>query len=323
MSLNILHTLRGYHAVIPAPSCTASSSICVLYGRRRIGKTTLLTHWLETRGHPGFYWLATDTSSAALLRSLSAFVYRAAHGEPPVDPEQTYPNWEKLLREIIRLAGGRREKLVVILDEFTYAIDAYHDLPHKLQAAWDQALKDLPILLILSGSHIGMMENEILARRAPLYGRATGSIKLRPLPFKDVRAMFPRYDTEACIALYSVLGGVPYYLQRMDPEASVSEHIGELGASEAGVPSDRSRCSPQPKEPLRNHGPVSPFLSPLSGPAAAVYRSRGVFFGLENDRASLARFRGHTHLRRAVPGMGLRGGGSRLADLSISANRLT
>lgn len=200
-------------------------ALCILYGRRRIGKTTLLTHWFETRKHPGFYWLATDTSSTALLRSLSAFVYREAHGEPPVDPEQTYPNWEELLREVIRLAGGRQEKLVIILDEFTYAIDAYPDLPHKLQAAWDQALKDLPILLILSGSHIGMMENEILARRAPLYGRATGTLKLGPLPFKDVRAMFPRYDMEACIALYSVLGGVPYYLQRMDPEASVVDNI--------------------------------------------------------------------------------------------------
>jgi hypothetical protein len=56
----------------------------MLYGRRRIGKTALLTHWVVTRGHPGFYRLATDTSSPALLRSLSAFLYREAHGESPV-----------------------------------------------------------------------------------------------------------------------------------------------------------------------------------------------------------------------------------------------
>lgn len=202
-----------------------TGSLCIIYGRRRIGKTTLLTHWLESRNHPGFYWLATDSSSAALLRSLSKPVYEMLHGELPPEPEYSYFDWDELLREIVRLVKGRNQKLVIILDEFTYAIDAYPDLPYKLQAAWDQHLKDLPIMLVLSGSQIGMMEEEILAHRSPLYGRATGALKLTQLSFRNVRALFPRYDIESCIALYSVLGGVPYYLQRMDPQLSVVDNI--------------------------------------------------------------------------------------------------
>src|SRR5690606_794318 len=184
------------------------ASFCVVYGRRRIGKTRLLTHWLQTRDHPGFYWLATDSSPAALLRSLSHLVYQQVNGRTPAAADFTYHSWEELLREVARLGEQEGQRPAVILDEFTYAIDAYPDLTYKLQAAWDQLLKERNIMLIISGSHIGMMESEVLAQRSPLYGRATGLLKLEQLPFRDVRALFPGYNAESCIALYSVLGGV-------------------------------------------------------------------------------------------------------------------
>jgi uncharacterized protein len=83
-------------------------------------------------------------------------------------------------------------------------------------------------------------------RARPLYGRATGLLKMTPLPFKDVRALFPGYDVAACIALYSVLGGVPYYLERIDPALSVVDNIVEkvmgwsaLGPGRAASPAPR------------------------------------------------------------------------------------
>lgn len=203
------------------------ASFCIVYGRRRIGKTRLLTHWLKTRDVPGFYWLATDSSPAALLRSLSALVYQQVHGQTPASTDFTYHSWEELFRELGRLGQRNAPRQVVILDEFTYAIDAYPDLTHKLQAAWDHLLIERNIMLVLSGSHIGMMEEGILAQRSPLFGRATGLLKLDQLPFRDVRASFPAYDVESCIALYSVLGGVPYYLERIDPTMSVVDNIVE------------------------------------------------------------------------------------------------
>lgn len=202
-----------------------SGTLCVVYGRRRVGKTRLMTHWLASRDAPGFYWLATDSSPGALLRSLSHALYGQIHGQAPADPGFTYYDWDELFREMARLATGAGPKQVIILDEFTYAIDAYPDLPFKLQAAWDHQLKDRPIMLVLSGSHVGMMEDGVLAPRSPLYGRATGLLKMAPLPFKDVRALFPQYDVAACIALYSVLGGVPYYLERIDPTLSITDNI--------------------------------------------------------------------------------------------------
>jgi len=202
-------------------------SLCVVYGRRRIGKTRLLTHWLESGEHPGFYWLATDSTSASLLRSLSKMIYQELHGEAPEQPDFSYFDWDELFRELVGLLDKSDRKMVIILDEFTYAIDAYPDLPNKLQAVWDHELKERPIMLVISGSHVGMMEDEVLAHRSPLYGRATGRLKLRQLPFRDVRSLFPDYDIETSVALYSVLGGVPYYLEYLDPSLSLVENIVE------------------------------------------------------------------------------------------------
>ena len=200
-------------------------TLCVVYGRRRVGKTRLLTQWLSSQDVPGFYWLATDSSPAALLRSLSHALYAQIHGHPAADANFTYYNWDELFQEMVRLVQNKEEKQVIILDEFTYAVDAYPDLPAKLQSAWDHHLRDLPILLILSGSHVGMMEDDVLASRSPLYGRATGLLKMGPLPFKDVRSLFPNYDIASSIALYSVLGGIPYYLERIDPSLSIVDNI--------------------------------------------------------------------------------------------------
>lgn len=200
-------------------------TLCVVYGRRRVGKTRLITHWLNGREATGFYWLATDSSPAALLRSLSHALYEQIHKQPPADANFTYYDWDELFQEMVRWVSASEQKQVVILDEFTYAIHAYPDLPAKLQSIWDRHLRDKPILLILSGSHVGMMEDDVLASRSPLYGRATGLLKMNPLPFKDVRTLFPQYDIASSIALYSVLGGVPYYLERVDPMLSVVDNI--------------------------------------------------------------------------------------------------
>jgi hypothetical protein len=68
-----------------------------------------------------------------LLHSLSRALYEQIHGQSPADPGFTYYNWDELFRELARLVTSSSQKQVVILDEFTYAIDAYPDLPFKLK----------------------------------------------------------------------------------------------------------------------------------------------------------------------------------------------
>ncbi len=202
---------------------TEEARFLVLYGRRRIGKTRLLTHWLESRVHRAIYWVAKPASSAALLRSFSQAVYRESHAEATADPEFTYPSWEMAWQEVAELT--RTSRLALFLDEFTYTLDATPDLAGTLQNAWDQTLSRSNLFLVLAGSHLGMMERELLAYRAPLYGRASGKLLLQQLPFSALRELFPEYDAAERVALYATLGGIPAYLERFDPRRSLSHNV--------------------------------------------------------------------------------------------------
>lgn len=195
----------------------------VLYGRRRIGKTRLLTHWLRSREPRSLYWVAKPAPGASLLRGFSQAVYGLAHPGATIDPEFTLPSWEMAWHEVALLS--RADRLALVLDEFTYTLDATPDLAGTLQNAWDQELSRANLFLVLAGSHVGMMEREVLAYRAPLYGRASGRLLLQQMPFRALAQFFPDYDAAQRVAVYAVLGGVPAYLERFDPQRSVAHNI--------------------------------------------------------------------------------------------------
>ncbi|HHN94399.1 MAG TPA: hypothetical protein ENK17_06495, partial [Anaerolineae bacterium] len=94
------------------------SQFLILYGRRRVGKTTLLLHWAQRSGVPFVYWVANRLSPTLQLRSFSQALYNAAHPQSPADADFTYPSWEMALTQAVHLAADRR--LILILDEFPY-----------------------------------------------------------------------------------------------------------------------------------------------------------------------------------------------------------
>lgn len=197
----------------------------VLYGRRRVGKTALLTHWLESRKRPALYWTADRTSAAAQLRSFSAAVQSYISPDQPVAADFTYSTWEMAFNEVARLATDR---LVVVIDEFTYLIETAPSVPSVLQRLWDHRLKRSHVLLILTGSHAGMIEREVLAYRSPLYNRATSSLHLQPMPFGVLTRFFPKYSAKDRANIYACVGGVPQYLELCDANRSVNDNLQRL-----------------------------------------------------------------------------------------------
>ncbi|MCB0109347.1 MAG: ATP-binding protein, partial [Caldilineaceae bacterium] len=189
-----------------------------VYGRRRVGKTTLLRHWVEQSGLPFVYWVARRELADATRQSLARTLQRSKGREQVAH----FGSWEALFEEIAASTGD--EPRIYIFDEFPYAVESDPALPSHLQAAWDHLLKDKPITLILAGSHIGMMV-DLFNYQAPLYGRFTAQLHLNPLPFAAVQDFFPHYQAAERVATYAVLGGVPGYLERFDPRQSLSENI--------------------------------------------------------------------------------------------------
>ena len=198
----------------------------VLYGRRRVGKTALLGHWLETRKHPALFWTADRTSATAQLRSFSRALRSHTNPSQPVPDDFTYGNWESALDEVARLAQSGR--VVVVLDEFTYLIESEPALPSILQRLWDHQLKHSNLALVLTGSHAGMIEREVLTYRSPLYNRATSSLHLQPMSFGVLPVFLPKYSAEERAAVYACVGGVPQYLELFDTNLPVKENIEDM-----------------------------------------------------------------------------------------------
>ncbi len=187
------------------------AELIVVYGRRRVGKTALLRAFCENQ--PSAFWVASPSSEALLRRSFTDAIWQADHPGGGA-AGYSYESWERAFLALGELAAERR--LVVVIDEFPYLANADPSIPSVLQKVWDERLQHTRLMLILCGSHIGMMERELLEYRAPLYGRRTGQIHLRPLPLRAAAALFPAYDAVQQIETYAVLGGIPAYLTQWD-----------------------------------------------------------------------------------------------------------
>jgi len=193
-----------------------------VYGRRRVGKTTLLLHWARQTGIPNLYWVArretADASRHSLARSLWAWAYPdLVNPEPP-----RFDSWEILFREMARMLDGQRT--IVILDEFPYLVESDPAFASHLQAAWDHLFKNSPHIFLLAGSHIGMMV-DMMAYKAPLYGRFSAQMPVDALPFAALPEFFPNYPAAERVATYAVLGGIPAYLERFSPAQRLSDNI--------------------------------------------------------------------------------------------------
>lgn len=195
---------------------SASAGLLILYGRRRIGKTRLLTHFLEQRPevHP-FYWVATTHNEAYQLRDFSQAILRhdpRLAGPPTGD--FAFSGWEQALYHLADIVALNPQPQLIVLDEFTYLLRNEPAIGSLFQKVWDQRLSQIPQLkLILTGSLLGMMARELFSYQAPLYGRATAQLRLRPLPYGAVQELFPERRADERVAIYGVTGGVPAYLE--------------------------------------------------------------------------------------------------------------
>jgi AAA+ ATPase superfamily predicted ATPase len=196
------------------------AELLVVYGRRRVGKTSLLRAFCA--GRPNTFWVASLNSEAVLRQGFTDTLWQTTHPDEQA-AGFTYESWERAFRAMGELAAERRH--VAVIDELPYLVSADPSIPSVLQKVWDESLQHGRLMLVLCGSHIGMMERELLTYRAPLYGRRTGQIQLRPLPLRAAGAFFPHYAPAQQIEAYAVLGGIPAYLAQFDDRQPLLTNI--------------------------------------------------------------------------------------------------
>lgn len=195
----------------------------LVYGRRRIGKTTLLLHWARQTGRPLIYWTATRDTPAQVRLSCTQALWNWAYPDSQAVPR--FETWDEIFEMAAQLIAGR--PAILIMDEFSYAAESDSALPSDLQAAWDHRFKLSDITIVLAGSHIGLM-TDLMRYEAPLYGRFTGQLPVGPLSFAAVRQFLPHYGPAECVAVYAVVGGIPAYLERFSDRETIGANIQRL-----------------------------------------------------------------------------------------------
>ena len=183
----------------------------VIYGRRRVGKTTIINEFCK--GKPTVFFSALLEGTAKdNLKTLSRAIY--AYKEPNVTDAPEYNSFDSALGEITRLA--EKERIVFVIDEYPYLAKSYPSISSRLQHLIDHTWKDSKLYLILCGSSMSFMENQVLGYQSPLYGRRTGQFKIEPLTYKETAVFNPKLDNVTNSFVYGVTGGIPHYINKLN-----------------------------------------------------------------------------------------------------------
>lgn len=199
----------------------------VIYGRRRIGKTTLIKQFIKSK--TAFYFLATKEVESQSMKRFAGVIARTTGNS--VMQKAAFSDWLDLFQAVADYKPN--EKKVLVIDEFPYLVKVNDSFPSILQNAWDEILKDSNVMLILCGSLISMMKKHALSYESPLYGRRTAQMRIAPLPFTTVYEN-QKLSFEEAAEQYSITGGVPKYMEFFSDGQPLYEQIKENVFSKNG-----------------------------------------------------------------------------------------
>ena len=193
------------------------SSFIIIYGKRRVGKTELIKE--SGKNKKFLYFLGRQVNNKDNLEQISQIC--SIFFKEPMLIGQPFLNWDQFFSY---LASHLKENTQIVFDEYPYFVSAQPGLSTIFQKWWDESLKKIPYCkFIICGSSFGMMIEETLSEKSPLYGRRTGQIHVKSFSFYDSWKFFPKLSFSQFLQFYSVTGGNPDYLNRFSSYKSIDE----------------------------------------------------------------------------------------------------
>lgn len=197
--------------------------LALMYGRRRVGKTHLLSRaWKSPRS---FYFTASETTQEqnrlALLRAFTEWSGEQVHAED-------FPTWRTVFRLLLDHAPP--EPLVVTLDEFQYLGESAKDInavASELNAAWEARRPARALVLVIAGSAVRTLES-LSDGGSPLYGRFAWQCRLRPFNYWFAGELAGLQSRRDRAYAYGMFGGTPRYLAAVDPDRTPAENACDL-----------------------------------------------------------------------------------------------
>lgn len=192
----------------------------ILHGRRRVGKSYLLSHFAKLHSDNTVYFTGDKDSEKNNVQNFCEELNRVLKVGDFLNSFTTWNDVYSFLK-----TAEIKDRLVLIIDEFTYLYNSNPAYDSGLQNAIDKILKSKNIFLILCGSEVSVIEEIIDDSTKPLYGRKTSELKLLPFTYKEAREFFPHYSNEDALTAYSILGGIPLYLSLFDDRLTIKENV--------------------------------------------------------------------------------------------------
>ena len=190
----------------------------VLYGRRRVGKTALINAFIDDK--KAIYFMGVESNAKQNLENFSKSIMEYASG---IEAEMSFPSFQAALEYVFKLS--EKERMILAIDEYPYVARSSKSLASTLQLLIDKYKDTSKLMLILCGSSMSYMEDQVLAYKSPLYGRRTAQIKLLPFDFEETCQYFKNFSDEDKALIYGVVGGTPQYLLQMSDQFSVEDNI--------------------------------------------------------------------------------------------------
>ena len=205
---------------------TGSFEMPVIYGRRRVGKTRLITEFIQ--GKKAIYFQARRTNAEANLHGFSQAILAGSVGAAGV----SFRSFDEAFDALATMA--RTERLVVVIDEYPYLAQSNPEISSLLQDKIDHLYKETRLMLILCGSSLSFMEEQVLGYESPLYGRRTAQFKIMPLDFTTTLGLWQSMSREDAAVCYGMTGGIPAYIEKVDPAAPLKDNIKRLFLTPTG-----------------------------------------------------------------------------------------
>ena len=190
----------------------------VIYGRRRVGKTALINHFIDDK--QSIYFMGVESNEKQNLENLSKSILEYSNG---IETDTYFASYQAALEYVFKLA--EKERVILTIDEYPYVARESKSLASTLQLLIDKYKDTSKLMLILCGSSMSYMEDHVLAYKAPLYGRRTAQMKIMPFDFEESCRYLKNMSDEEKAIIYGIVGGTPQYLLQINDKLSVEENI--------------------------------------------------------------------------------------------------
>lgn len=193
-----------------------------IYGRRRVGKSSLINKFLNDQSNKVIRFTGIEHNNYLNLKYFSAAVFSIfPQGRKYIE---VFDDWDRAFKYIYDQIGN--EKLTIFIDEFPYIASDSKSITSILQIIIDDLfINNANIMLILCGSSMSFMEEQVLGHKSPLYGRTTMKMKIKPFSFFKSNEMFIDRSKLDKMILYGIHGGVPHYMALLNGKSDTNEAI--------------------------------------------------------------------------------------------------